>query len=163
MTDELTVCAAAFLRNKGKNVVTETEFLMGISMDLHWMPHGDAKKLLSALISGRILEKNGEYLRPTFNIPSVNVPVAYRPPKDILASVRVPVPAAAPSDGNVFPMLINEAVDLGMEKRDFIAKCNLIQKDLNIDTLVAGLIILRDAGVDIAPFSERAYGSLAKK
>ena len=49
MADEYVVCTAAFFRNKGKNVITENEFLMVISMDLHWMPYGKAKVLLGEL------------------------------------------------------------------------------------------------------------------
>lgn len=163
MSDELTVCAAAFLRNKGKNIVTETEFLMGLSMDLHWMPHGDAKRLLSALLSNKILEKNGEYLKPTFEVSDIQVPVAYRPSSGLIASLNAPAPEkkAAPVTENLLPALIADAVDSGMEKRDFIAKANLIQKDLNIDILAAGLIVLRDRGVDIDPLADRIYDHLA--
>ena len=66
MTDEYTVCAAAFFRNKGKNLISETEFLMAISLDFHWMPYGQAKNLLAVLLSKNVLVKNGELLKPTF-------------------------------------------------------------------------------------------------
>ena len=72
MTSELTVCAAAFLRNKGKTVVAENEFLMGVSMDYHWMPYGDAKKLLDILIRSDIFKKNGEYLKASFELSDVD-------------------------------------------------------------------------------------------
>ena len=62
MTDEYTVCAAAFFRNEGKTVITESEFTMVMSMDLHWMPFGKAKLLLAELLSRKILVKNGEFL-----------------------------------------------------------------------------------------------------
>ena len=88
MTSELTVCAAAFLRNKGKTVVAENEFLMGMSMDYHWMPYGDAKKLLDILIRSDIFKKNGEYLKASFELSDVDVPVAYRPSESLMESIR---------------------------------------------------------------------------
>ena len=87
MTDELTVCAAAFFRNKGKNVITEPEFLMVTSMDLHWMPYGKAKQLLAAMLSEKVLVKSGEYLKPSFEISDIDVPVAYRPSDSLIGSL----------------------------------------------------------------------------
>ena len=87
MTDEYTVCAAAFFRNKGKNVIGEAEFLMGISLDFHWMPYGKAKELLAALLSKKILVKNGDVLKPSFEISEIEVPVAYRPSDSLMSSL----------------------------------------------------------------------------
>jgi hypothetical protein len=170
MTDGLITCAAAFLRNKGKNVITEKEFLMSISMDLHWMPYGDAQKVLAAMLTAGVLEKNGEYLKPSFDVAEVDVPVAYRPSRELIASAgsktSVPAkqqPAKQQKSADVFPMLMTEAVEAGMEKRDFISECNVVQKKLNIDIAAAGLLVLRDRGVDIGPFVERTYESVMKK
>lgn len=171
MTDELTVFAAAFLRNKGKNVITENEFLMGVSMDLHWMPYSDAKVVFAALIGSKILEKNGEYVKPTFDVSDItDIPVGYRPSPDLVSKLKSKkdVPAkekTAPVKNNVpaqdiFPMMIEEAVETGMEKRDFISEANNIQKRLNVDITVAGLIVLRDRGADIGPLADRVYASL---
>ena len=165
MSDELRVCAAAFLRNKGKTTVTDNEFLMGVSMDFHWMPYGDAKKLLSAMIQEGVFVKSGEYLRPTFEISEVDVPVAYRPSEGILKSC-VAKPKADPAqknDADLLPSLMAEAMESGMEKRDFISECNILQKRLNIDILAAGLIVLRDRGVKVSDFSEKIYEAVSKK
>ena len=159
------VCAAAFLRNKGKTTVTDNEFLMGVSMDFHWMPYGDAKKLLSAMIQKGIFVKSGEYLRPSFEISEVDVPVAYRPSEGILRSCAVQ-PKPAPEqrkETDLLPSLMAEAMESGMEKRDFISECNILQKRLNIDILAAGLIVLRDRGVKVTDYSEKIYEAVSKK
>lgn len=173
MTDEYTVCTAAFFRNKGKNVITETEFLMGLSMDLHWMPYGAAKALLSVLLSKGVMVKNGEFLKPSFEISDVDVPVAYRPSQQLIDSLKTAKPAPAkpaetpkaapvPAD-NILPMMISEAIDIGMEKRDFVSEANSISKRLNIDMLAAGLIVLRDRGADIDVLADRVYEAMSKK
>ena len=167
MTDELTVCAAAFFRNKGKNVITEPEFLMVTSMDLHWMPYGKAKLLLAAMLDEEILVKNGEYLKPTFEISDIDVPVAYRPSDALIGLLsqakEEPKPAPAPQTDDLLPSMINAAVGSGMEKRDFIAESNSVSKRLGIDMLAAALIVLRDKGVDIAPFADRVYDAVKVK
>lgn len=172
MTSELTVCAAAFLRNKGKTVVAENEFLMGMSMDYHWMPYGDAKKLLDILIRSDIFKKNGEYLKASFELSDVDVPVAYRPSESLMESIRsskvVTTPKKEPPNKgpvpeNLLPLLISEAIGAHMDKRDFMSAANALQKGLNIDILAAGLIVLRDVGVDIGHLTDRVYAAVSKK
>ena len=167
MTDEYTVCAAAFFRNKGKSVITETEFLMVISMDLHWMPYGKAKDLLAQMISRNILVRNGEYLKPSFEIADIEVPVAYRPSDSFISSLsqktEVRAAAAAPPSDDLLPSMIAEAVRNGMEKRDFVSEANALSKRLDIDMLAAALIILRDRGADIGPYTDRVYRTVISK
>lgn len=170
MSDELTVCAAAFFRNKGKNVITETEFLMVVSMDLHWMPHGNAKLLLKALLSKGILLRNGDYLRPSFDVSEIDVPVAYRPSEKFIASLKpipeedAPTPKRAVSSGNgILDEMISVASAAGIQKRTFVSESNAVSKRLDIDMLAAGLIVLRDKGVDIAPFVGPVYEAMKKK
>jgi hypothetical protein len=166
MTDGLTLCAAAFLRNKGKSVITEKEFLMGISMDLHWMPYKDAQKLLSALLDDRTFEKNGEYIKANFETAEMNIPVAYRPPADLLKDIiikKTETESPPAKEEDLLPELMTEAVRSGMQRKEFVAASNLIQKKLNIDIVAAGLIVLRDHNIDISPFVERAYSTVKKK
>ena len=167
MTDELTVCAAAFFRNKGKNVITESEFLMVTSMDLHWMPYGKAKQLLAAMLAEKVLVKSGEYLKPSFEISDIDVPVAYRPSESLLASLQQareePKPQAPVVSDDLLPSMISAAANAGVEKREFIAESNSISKKLDIDMLAAALIVLRDKGVDIAPFADRVYDAIKVK
>ena len=165
MTDELTICAAAFFRNKGKTVITETEFLMVISMDLHWMPYGKAKQLLSAMLSKKVLVRNGEFLKPSFEISDIDVPVAYRPSDSLISSLAQVKEEKRPAPAGDDPLqaMLAAAVENGMQKRDFIAESNSVSKKLDIDMLAAALIVLRDKGVDISPFVDRVYDAVRMK
>jgi len=168
MTDEYTVCAAAFFRNKGKNVITEKEFTMVVSMDFHWMPYVKAKQLLAVLISKGILIRNGEFVKPSFEISDIDVPVAYRPSDGLIDSLvetraETPAPRPAPVCGDLLPTMIEEAVKKGIQKRDFVAESNSVSKKLDIDMLAAALVVLRDKGVDISPYIDRVYGEIAEK
>ena len=168
MTDEYTVCAAAFFRNKGKNVITEKEFVMVVSMDLHWMPYVKAKQLLAALIDKGILVRSGELVKPSFEISDIDVPVAYRPSDSLISSLKEgkaekPAEKPAPVSNDLLPTLIEEAVKKGIQKRDFVAEANSVSKRLNVDMLAAALIVLRDRGVDIAPYVDAVYEAIAQK
>lgn len=158
MADELELCTAAFFRTIGKDVATTDEFVMEVSLGQKWMTPSEAKALLSALIrSGKIEQKDG-YIRPKGDIAQIDVPLAYRPSKDVLQheTPKQAPPVPKTSDGksqDVFPELMEIAVGAGIPRREFIQECNRIQKNLDIDICVAALVVLRDAGVDIAPLT----------
>lgn len=168
MTDELTTCAAAYFRSIGKDVATTEEFVMGVSLELKWMSPSDAKLLLAALEkAGTVTSRNG-YVRPAEDLASVDLPLAYRPSAEVLERIhqksQTPEHQTTPKDDgqpvDMFPTLMDRAVAAGMQRRDFIQNCNKVQKRLDIEVAVAALIVLRDAGVDIAPYLDAVYGSI---
>ena len=69
-------------------------------------------------------------------------------------------PTAKKVEQDPFHILMDKAVESGMERRDFIQNCNKIQKRLNIDIGAAALIVLRDNGADIAPYVDMVYDSI---
>lgn len=170
MTDETVTCAAAFFRSIGKDVATADEFVMGTSLEMKWMAPSDSKLLLAHLVSSGALRKDGVYIRPAFDVSSVDVPLAYRPSKELVESARSTKTIAAKTDAPVrekkaspdlFQRLMDVAVSNGMQRRDFIQSCNKIQKRLDIDIGAAALIVLRDNGTDIGEFVEDAYANAA--
>lgn len=183
MPDEYIVCAAAFFRNKGSNIIAENGFVMSISMDMHWLSYGLAKTFLEILLSRGLLIKTGEFIKPSFEISDVEVPVAYKPSESFKESLKnamskqptgkatvaakkteTPSPAKEQPAGNdLLPMMIQEAVESGMEKRDFISEANSVSKKLNIDMLVAGLVVLRDRGINIDSLADRVYDSITSR
>ena len=168
MAEELAVCAAAYFRSIGKDVTTPEEFVMGTSLELKWMSPSDSKLLLAAITGAGIVTQKDGYVRPAMDLGAIDVPLAYRPPKDLVESLHAksqtsekqasPKTADAPAD--VFPMLMEKAVESGMQRRDFIQNCNRIQKRLDIEIGVAALIVLRDAGTDVTPYLDAVYDSV---
>ncbi len=165
MQDKLIMFVAAFFRNKGKSVITEKEFLMGVSMDLRWMPYKDAEEILKVLISRAVLEKSGEYLKPNFNESEIDVPVAYKPSTDLLDFIKIESPKAKenqPLPPDMFHTLIELANESGLPKK-FPALCNNVQKKMNIDIEVAGLIVLKEYGVDVSKYIDATYSIVSSK
>lgn len=164
MDSELKTCAAAYFRGIGKDVTTVEEFVMGTSLDLKWTSPSDSKLLLAALVRAGMVQQKDGYVRPGTDLSSVDVPLAYRPPKELIESLhaksQTPERKPAPDAGDVFPMLMGKAVENGIQRRDFIQNCNRIQKRLDIEIGVAALIVLRDAGVDVTPYLDGVYESV---
>lgn len=167
MDNELIVCAAAFFQNKGRDVIAEKEFTMGVSLDYRWMSVNEAKSLINAMVSAGILESKGGYLRPKFKGSEISVPIAYRPSAKLIASVtsmkKEPVTMKKEQGDNVFSEMISMAEKAGMRRAGYIAACNSIQKKLDIDIEVAGVMILRDIGADVSSLYERVRDSVLSK
>lgn len=164
MSDELAVCAAAFFRNKGKDVIADKEFTMCVSLDFRWMPVKEANTLLKMLLDNKILEKNGNLLRTVADLSDVDVPVAYRPSEKLLSEIKNYSPGPEKKkENNIFADLVDTAEKTGIKKGEFISECNNIVKRLNIDTEVAALIVLRDRGADITRFADDAYECVIRK
>ncbi|MDO5852795.1 MAG: DUF2240 family protein [Thermoplasmata archaeon] len=163
MTGDLELCAAAFFRTVGKDVATTDEFVMEVSLGQKWMSPSEAKDLLKALVSAGVLEQRDGYLRPKADLSGIDVPLAYRPPKDLAKAPKKDVPAPSPKqdDGDMFPKLMDVAAGAGVQRREFIQECNRIQKRLDVDICAAALIVLRDSGVDISPYVEGVYGRIS--
>ena len=178
MEDNLKLCLCAFVRNKGKTVFTENLLLMGMSMDLRWMSYSDAKAVVKAMISQGLLERSGDVIRTAFDVSGVDVPVAYRPSRELISScvsgnVAPAPPADAPAqeqaiqpqDGpeDLMPVLMQRAVDAGMQRKDFMAQCNALSRKLGIFIEAAALYVLRDNGADIGDLTDRVYRSVRQK
>ena len=169
MADELTVCAAAYFRSIGKDVTTPEEFVMGTSLELKWMSPSDSKLLLSAMVKAGVVTQKDGYVRPASDLGAIDLPLAYRPPKELVESLhgsksqtteKAPAQKKQADATDVFPMLMERAVEAGMQRRDFIQSCNRIQKRLDIEIGVAALIVLRDAGADVSPYLDAVYDSV---
>lgn len=183
MEDSLALCASAFVRNKGKNVFTENDILMGLSMDLRWMTYSEAKAMLSAMMSENLFEKSGDMYRATFSNNDIDVPVAYKPSRTliegVLAKKNKPAPkpepkpepvvmeevpaSEKPAPKDMMPELMNIAVDNGIDRREFMMQSNAIQRKLGIFIEVAALYVLRDNGIDVTELADKVYESVKLK
>ena len=164
MTDELTVCAAAFFRSVGKDVTTSDEFIMISSLELKWMSPSDSKLLLRALLAEGVVEKKGEYIRTKADLSGLDLPLAYRPSAELLDSLHSKPEADKPkkeaAEPDLFHVLMDFAKDNGISPKDFVPACSKIQRRLDIDISVAALLVLRDSGADITGYIGRVYGSV---
>lgn len=175
---ELKICTAAFFRNKGKEVITVMELIMTISLDLRWMDATTASRFVKLIVSEELVTATPDgLLKATGDLTTIDVPVAYKPSRELLEFIRTASPdkkEASPKtqikkekmkkdDDALLPKLMEIATSIGMQKGTFISECNKIVKKLNIDTEVAALIVLRDRGADIARYYDLVYISASKK
>ncbi len=167
MSDELNVCAAAFFRSIGKDVVTPKEFTMYVTLDVKWMSSKEASALMQVLVESGAVSSSGGYLRPGTDFSSLQVPVAYRPTDAVREAVaaRMKKPKApAKAAADIFPEMVDLSGKYGWDnKGKFIAECNAVRKKLGVDTAVAALLVLRDSGAEIGDLAEKVYANSVRK
>ncbi len=141
---ELQRSIAVLFRRKGKQLLTEREFVFSASMDLRWFSPKDAQKLLDLGVSGGLIEKRNGSLLPTFDFSTIEVPLDYRPSKDLFQEAR----DATPRD--LFSEIVEKIVKVrSVPKREVVSKVNRKQEMLGIDVEPAALLVACDYGIPV--------------
>jgi hypothetical protein len=155
---ELQKSIAVLFRRKGKELLTEGEFVSSASFDLRWFPPKDAQRLLDAGITGGYLEKRNGSLIPTFDCSSIDVPLDYRPSKEIFnEAVRKP--------RDLFSEVVERIVKTkSVPKREVVSRVNKKQEMLGIDVEPAVLLVASDYGVSLEhAFIDRATSEILSR
>ncbi len=144
--DELRYAIALLFKRKGRDELTEREFVLSASMDLRWFPPRDAQRLLQLGLETKLLESHGGNIRPAFPLDSVEVPRDFVPTSKTLE-------VATPVTEDVFLRVVDAIVArTKTDRRTVIATINGVQERLDVDVEVAALVAARQADVDVAPF-----------
>src|SRR2546426_1122253 len=72
--DELRDAIALLFKRKGRDELSEREFVLSASMDLRWFPPRDAQRLLQLGLETKLLESQSGTIRPAFDVSAVEVP-----------------------------------------------------------------------------------------
>ena len=170
MSDEMSMCAAALFRSKGKDAMTAKEMKMYISLDLKWMSAKEADALIAAMVSSGAMKQANGYIRPGADYSGLQVPIAYRPSEALRKSLAGKQPAkaaktqtapAADSE-DMFPKLVALSGKYGWDNRGkFISECNSVKRRLGTDISVAALLVLRDSGADVRKLADGIYEKIA--
>src|SRR5438552_3378965 len=144
--EELRNAIALLFKRKGRDSLSEREFVLSASMDLRWFPPRDAQRLLQVGLETKLLESRDGTIRPVFDVSAVEVPRDYVPTTAILA---MPTPV----EEDLFLRVVDAiAAMTGMDRKAVIHRVNEVQEKMDVEVEVAALIAARQAGVDVAPF-----------
>ncbi len=144
---ELETCLAVLFKRKGKNVMTETEFMLTVSFDYRWFTPKEAQMLLDVSVKKGLLVRTEEFLKPSFDIKDIEASLSFRPSKAVLSAEKEEV--------SIFAQLVQLISDKGgLKKRDAVARINRTQERLGVDVEVAAVLVARDLGIDVAAYLE---------
>jgi hypothetical protein len=75
----LTITLAAPFRHARKERLKKNEIIYFLAFDRHWMNIEQANLLLSRADEEGLIEYEGDMIRPTFDISSVEIPIGFKP------------------------------------------------------------------------------------
>lgn len=168
---ELQKTVTVVFNRKGKKLLSEREFINALFFELKWAdPTGagrieakEAQRILESAMRKGLLELSDGYVKPTFDLKAVEVPLNYKPTRDLLKELGdgSPAPASTPTASSdkkaeplpVFSVLIDDiAAKSGWNKRDVVSRINKVVERLSVDAEVAALLIGKDVGVDVGKY-----------
>jgi hypothetical protein len=153
---DIETCLALLFKRKGKNILSEKEFVFSASMDFRWFSPKEAQALLEMGIKRGLLERTDGMVKPAFDYKTMEIPVNYRPCRDILKEVE--------QDVSLFSLILDEmARASGQKKRDLVAKVNKLQDRLGVDIEVAAIALAKDMGLDVSPYVEKARKDISAR
>ncbi|MGD9963193.1 MAG: DUF2240 family protein [Thermoplasmata archaeon] len=152
---ELRKSIAVLYKSKGREELTEKEFVFSASMDLRWFSPKEAQKLMEAGLSGGFLERRNGSLVPTFDFAGVTVPVDYKPPKAALEEYEK-------KTTDFFTEIVEAIVKAkSVPKREVVSKVNREQELLGIDIEPAALLVASSYGIRLeSVYLERAESAV---
>jgi hypothetical protein len=134
---------AVLFKRKGKEFLTEKEFVFSASMDMRWFSPKEAQKMLDAGIEGGLLKKTNGNLLPTFDFHDVSVPIDYKPTPEVLKT-------ASRRTRDLFSELVETiSKSKSISKREVVSKVNKKQEMLGIDIEPAALLVACDYGLSV--------------
>lgn len=181
---ELQKTVTVVFNRKGKKLLSEREFINALFFELKWAdPSGagrieakEAQRILEAAMRQGLLELSDGYVKPTFDLKSVEVPLNYKPTKDLLKEMgeggsapAEAIPASPKGEKKaepmpVFSVLIDDiAAKSGWNKRDVVSRINKVVERLSVDAEVAALLIGKDVGVDVRKYLLEVKEEILKK
>lgn len=119
MSDLLYSVAVPFKR-KGKEALKESEFVLALSIDLNWFNPEQAKNLLGNAEKAELIKKDGDLVKPAFDLNSIEIPSGFKPDSGIFERKTI------------FDRVVERIIaGTGMEKRKVISLINKKQEELS--------------------------------
>ncbi|GFO97358.1 hypothetical protein ig2599ANME_1559 [groundwater metagenome] len=148
MTDLIYTVSVPFKR-KGKDSLKESEFVLALSFDLNWFSPEQAKKVVLEAEKAGLIKREGDIIRPAFDLSSVEPPQGFKP--------------GVFEERSLFDRIIERiTVETGMDKRRVIALINKKQDELSklVEIEVSAILIALEHGVALDNLIDEEYKAL---
>lgn len=148
---ELTYTVSMPFKRKGKEALKDMEFVMALSMDLKWFTPDQAKSVLAEAQRSGLLKRDGELVRPSFDISRIEIPSGFKPE------------TVAIEKKSVFEKVIERIItSTGIEKRKVISMINKKQEGLSKQIVieVSAILVAIENGVMVDDCIDEEYAVL---
>ena len=148
---ELTYTVSMPFIRKGKEALKDMEFVMALSMDLKWFTPDQAKSVLTEAQKSGLLKRDGDLVRPTFDISKIEIPSGFKPE------------TMAIEKKTVFERVIERIItSTGIEKRKVVSMINKKQEELSKQVVieVSAILVAIENKVMVDDLIDEEYATL---
>lgn len=144
----LRAVVAAPFRGRGRDQLPESEFVVALSLDRGWYSPDQAARVAELAVGQGLLAREGETLRPSFDVDGVEVPPGFAPDESLLRS-------ASP-----FELVLEALVAAGHDKQSVVAGINRLQAEVELTVGAAAVLYARRQGLAVPEAAAAARSSL---
>jgi len=148
---DLTYTVSMPFKRRGKDALKDMEFILALSLDLKWFNPEQAKIILSDALRSGLLKRDGELVRPSFDITKIEIPSGWKPESVIV------------ENKTIFDRIIDRIIHgTGIEKRKVIAMINKKQEEFakQVSIEVSAILIAVENGVMVDDLIDEEYAAL---
>jgi hypothetical protein len=139
---------AAPFRQRGVDRMSESEFVVALSLDRDWFSPDQAKRLVDVATGEGLLDREGDDVLAGFDPDGVELPDGFSPDESVLRQ------------RSTFERVLDAVVDAGVAKQEAVADINRLQSDLGVTIEAAALLYARRQGLDVAGLAAEAREDL---
>lgn len=141
--EDLRKAVALLFKRKGKEALTEKEFVFSASMDMRWFSPKEAQRLLDLSREAGLVSLEGGQLVPTFDVRNVKTPMDFTPSASLLDA----------EVDDLFQKMVGTICSAaGLPKKEVVSAINGVQERMGVYGEVAALIAGRRYDVDMTPY-----------
>lgn len=144
----LRAVVAAPFRGRGEDQLAESEFVVALSLDRGWYSPDQATRVVDLAIGRGLLTREGDGLRPTFDVTAIDVPSGFSPDEELL------------QERSAFEQVLAALVDAGHEKQDAVAGINRLQAEAGVTIEAAAVLYACRQGLDVTDAAIAARSAL---
>ena len=136
-------------RRRGVESMTESEFIVALSLDRDWFSPHQAKRLVDVAVTEGLLDRADGDVSVSFEPASVEIPEEFEPDERIL------------QQRTTFERVLENVVDSGVDKQTAVAEINRLQAELAVSVEAAAILYAHRNGLDVTASAARARDELA--
>ena len=136
---------ASLFKRKGKAVVPAKELELLASMELRWFEPTEMRKLINLATDLGLLEETGDGLKTMFDHNSTEIPIGFKPPKDLLTALDHDLES-------LFMQIVNHiCLVSGLEQKKVIGEINKKQAELEeyVTLEVLAILYAKQKNIDV--------------
>jgi hypothetical protein len=133
----LRIAVAAPFRQTGSERISESEYVVALSLDRDWFSPDQAKRLVDVATSQGLLAREDGDLVAEFDPSDVSVPEEFAPDESLLR------------EQSTFEKVLDQVVSAGTDKQTTVAEVNELQQELGLTVEAAAVVYARRRDLDV--------------